>query len=139
MYDLTTLIIGAILLMVFSQFMNGKTSTSAEGYHPNVYYKKYCPECGYKSRKRCGKCSNCGVCTTRRGQSSCIPGGPKGPYFRDDCAIWEYGQTVDPYHHGYYYYPRYYARYGNQYYSRPRLHNRRRYRHRHRHRRHGTH
>lgn len=62
-------------------------------------YKQYCNGCGYKNRRGCMNCTNCGYCITNEGRGECVPGDSNGPYFRYDCAQWEYG---DPY---YYYYP----------------------------------
>lgn len=53
---------------------------------------RYCPECGNLSAFQCGKCSNCGFCTTETGFSECVPGDSTGPYFRQDCSFWNYGQ-----------------------------------------------
>ena len=72
---------------------------SKEGFYTNYgYYKKYCPSCGWRSRYSCSKCTNCGYCITASGYGECVPGDSSGPYFREDCQYWEYG---DPY----YYYP----------------------------------
>ena len=53
---------------------------------------RYCPECGKLSNFQCSRCSNCGFCVTDSGFSECVPGDSSGPYFRQDCAIWNYGQ-----------------------------------------------
>lgn len=72
---------------------------SVEGFYTyHGYYKKYCSSCGWRSRSSCSKCTNCGYCITPDGTGECVPGDSSGPYFREDCLYWEYG---DPY----YYYP----------------------------------
>lgn len=72
---------------------------TVEGFYTDYgYYKKYCPSCGWRSRYACSKCTNCGYCITASGYGECVPGDSSGPYFRNDCMYWEYG---DPY----YYYP----------------------------------
>lgn len=59
------------------------------------YYKKYCPSCSWRSRDSCSSCTNCGYCVTANGYGECVAGDSSGPYFREDCAYWEYG---DPYY-----------------------------------------
>lgn len=76
-----------------------KLDFNKEGFYTYYgYYKKYCPSCGWRSRYSCSKCTNCGYCITPNGYGECVPGDSSGPYFREDCYHWEYG---DPY----YYYP----------------------------------
>lgn len=55
------------------------------------YYKQYCPSCGWKSKKSCSSCINCGYCITDSGYGECVSGDSYGPYFRDDCLYWNYG------------------------------------------------
>jgi len=62
-------------------------------------YKKYCSSCGYKSRRGCAKCVNCGICVTPNGYSECLPGDSSGPYFRNDCSFWNFGRSYYPYNH----------------------------------------
>ena len=62
-------------------------------------YKKYCSHCGYKSKRSCAKCVNCGICVTPNGYSECLPGDSSGPYFRNDCIYWNYGRSYYPYNH----------------------------------------
>ncbi len=66
-------------------------NTQENFYTYNSYYKKYCPSCGWRSRTACSKCINCGFCVNNKGQGECVPGDSQGPYFREDCAYWEYG------------------------------------------------
>lgn len=77
--------------------------------HKRENFPNYCSACGYKSRSGCSKCVNCGFCITTTGFGECVPGDSKGPYFREDCAIWEY---VSPYYWFSYYpiFPIYYPR-----------------------------
>lgn len=28
----------------------------------NSYYKQYCPSCGWRNKRACNKCLNCGLC-----------------------------------------------------------------------------
>lgn len=71
-------------------------SNSVEGFHSyyygNGYFKRYCPACGNKSRYSCSNCTNCGYCITADRRGSCVPGDEYGPYFRSDCASYEYGR-----------------------------------------------
>lgn len=81
-------------------FMNNDgVDGEKEGFYTYYgYYKKYCGSSGWRSRSSCSKCTNAGWCISPGGYGECVPGDSKGPYFRDDCQYWEYG---DPY----YYYP----------------------------------
>ncbi len=63
----------------------------------NEPYTSYCPECGYLNKRSCLGCTNCGICITPNGYSECVPGGPDGPYFRNDCVYWRYGKSYYPY------------------------------------------
>lgn len=53
---------------------------------------RYCSECGKLSNFQCGRCSNCGFCVTEHRYGECVPGDVYGPYFRQDCVEWNYGQ-----------------------------------------------
>jgi len=108
-------IIGVILLYTVITMTTG----TKEGFRPHFYYKRYCPDCGYKNRRKCKNCANCGYCWTYDGRGDCVPGDRHGPYFRADCHAWEYGREHDPYYFGYYFYPKYYAHRGNAYYNKP--------------------
>lgn len=92
----------------FNKFYN--SNDTVEPFYTNYgYYKRYCSNCGHRSRASCSKCTTCGFCLSygRYADGShgligeCTTGDASGPYFRADCAYWEYG---DPY---------YYAPYGN--------------------------
>ena len=74
---------------------NPQQQTTQEGF--DGYYKKYCPSCGTKDKHSCGTCVNCGFCITVDGYGECVPGNNQGPFFRSDCAVWEYG---NPYYYG---------------------------------------
>lgn len=88
-----------ILLLLFVLLVIACVCASMfEGFTDYGYYKRYCSSCGYKSRRSCGKCINCGYCISSSGYGECVAGDSSGPYFRQDCVYWEYG---DPYH----YYP----------------------------------
>ena len=90
------LIVAVILLSTPTKCLFGKNKIK-EGFYSNYgYYKRYCPNCSWKSRKSCSKCTNCGYCINASGYGECIPGDNNGPYFRRDCAFWEYG---DPYYY----------------------------------------
>lgn len=49
-----------------------------------------CPNCGKRRKLDCMQCTDCGWCWTPEGNGECVPGGPKGPYFRSDCMGWQY-------------------------------------------------
>jgi len=59
------------------------------------YPRSWCRSCGYRSRATCGNCQNCGYCINRQGYGECVPGDNDGPYFRQDCAYYEYN-NADP-------------------------------------------
>jgi hypothetical protein len=89
-----------------------------ENFYSSLYYPyKYCKKCGTKSSRSCSKCTNCGTCVPYRGKPECVPGDSKGPYFRRDCAIWDYGSPK--YYYPYlnkakHWYNKGYWRYGNR-------------------------
>jgi hypothetical protein len=78
---------------------------------------RYCPECGKLGNFQCSRCSNCGFCITERGSGECVPGDSVGPYFRQDCAVWNYGQPqintifVQPVQQSWWSIPRYFRRF----------------------------
>jgi succinate dehydrogenase/fumarate reductase-like Fe-S protein len=53
-------------------------------------YNKYCSECDNKSLYSCKNCINCGLCYNANGNIECVPGDARGPYFREECAYWQY-------------------------------------------------
>lgn len=87
-----------IVLIILYSFINDSddplNSKDIENYIPFYDFKKYCGGCGYFNRRECSSCTNCGYCTTIDGNGECVPGDNFGPYFRKDCADWEY---TDPY------------------------------------------
>ena len=89
------IIVISIILVVLLYVNYNKNTEPFYGY--NSYYKNYCPSCGWRSRKSCSKCLNCGFCITAQGTGECVPGDSKGPYFRSDCAAWEYDSAYTYY------------------------------------------
>lgn len=79
-----------------------------EGFTWNNYNNGYCKSCGWKNRQSCSDCVNCGYCITANGAGSCVSGDQNGPYFRKDCAYYQYN---NPYKNNYawpsYLYPTY--------------------------------
>jgi hypothetical protein len=110
---ITIIILCIILLSI-------PTRCVKEGFHPHLQvYKRYCSSCGTKSRANCSSCTNCGYCITSDGRGECTPGDSQGPYFREDCAVWRYGElyynppntTIYPINTAWRKYPRYPRRY----------------------------
>lgn len=69
-------------------------------YFPSYYdifgkFSRYCTQCGWKSRTTCSDCNNCGYCIDYDGNGKCEPGDSRGPYFREDCVVWEYKPFVN--------------------------------------------
>lgn len=62
-----------------------------------------CPNCGKRNKMQCFQCSDCGWCVTSGGWGECVPGNENGPYFRSDCAAWQY--HPHPIHDSQYYQP----------------------------------
>ena len=60
--------------------------------------RRYCGNCGYNSRSECANCVDCGYCISKYGYGECLPGDSRGPYFRDDCAHWEYNSPFSYYY-----------------------------------------
>lgn len=74
------------------------------------YSLNYCRSCGWKNRLSCRNCTNCGFCITANGVGSCVSGDENGPYFRQDCAVYEYSKP------SLYQYPQYPYSYNYPYY-----------------------
>jgi hypothetical protein len=91
-------VIVLIILVVFYVMKSGGLGMKSEGFYSNQgYYKKYCDSCYGRNNFSCAFCSSCGICTTVTGVRQCTPGNEKGPFYRDDCYSWEYGDL-----YGYY-------------------------------------
>ncbi|ARF09586.1 hypothetical protein Indivirus_1_209 [Indivirus ILV1] len=91
------LVLSLVLLSVPTKCM-AKNKVKKEGFHNFFNYnKQYCGSCGWRSKKSCSKCQNCGLCTTANGYTECVPGGPNGPLFRSDCVYWSYGNPYNYY------------------------------------------
>jgi hypothetical protein len=86
------LILAVILLSVPTKCNLGNKVENFDNYYG--YYKNYCGSCHHRGRRSCGKCTNCGLCITADGHAECVPGDAQGPYFREDCAIWEFGDPM---------------------------------------------
>jgi hypothetical protein len=90
------IVLGIIFLLVVYVIMN-KYFGIENFYTYNSYYKHHCPSCGWRNRKTCSSCLNCGFCTTAEGVGECVAGNSSGPFFRNDCAVWEYGDAYQYY------------------------------------------
>jgi hypothetical protein len=80
-------ILVAILLIVL---YNTDTNEKFQAYLIPTIPSFYCSNCGWMNRRKCADCANCGFCFNSRGVGECVSGDNKGPYFRKDCAVWEY-------------------------------------------------
>jgi len=87
------LIILLICVVVYKKYYSGVENFNFY----NSYYKQFCPSCGWRNRRTCSKCINCAYCISAQGEGSCVPGDSRGPFFRNDCAIYEYGNTYSYY------------------------------------------
>lgn len=89
------LVLAVILLSTPTKCTLGGGEDGVEGFYTYYgYYKNYCPSCGHLSRYGCSKCNNCGICVTPSGQSQCVSGDSRGPFFRSDCQAYFFN---DPY------------------------------------------
>lgn len=95
------IILCIVVISIFYYIMVGSRCIEKEGFHG------YCTNCGNNDRISCGNCQNCGFCSTDTGHGECVKGDETGPYFRLDCANWEYGTSII----NYWQYPHYYNRY----------------------------
>ncbi len=86
------IIIGFIIIYLVAKYGNMENF-----YTYNSYYKQYCPSCNWRSRRTCSKCLNCGYCETAQGVGECVPGDANGPFFRNDCVTWQYGDAYQYY------------------------------------------
>jgi len=75
------------------------TNKKTEGFYTyGESYKRYCSSCGdLPNRAAVGSCTNCGICLTPTGNEEAVPGDQYGPYFRDDCLHWDYGNRYEYY------------------------------------------
>ena len=76
-------------------------------YNNYLNYPRYCSNCSYLNQKKCKSCQNCGICYTNNGVGECIPGDKNGPYFREDCAYWDFNKNYNSlgYNYNYLDYP----------------------------------
>lgn len=88
---------GFLLLIILLVIMFYMVNSRKEGFYSYFgWYKRWCPECGKRSRRSCSKCINCGYCINEQGKGECVPGSKSGgPMFRKDCIYWE---TESPYY-----------------------------------------
>ena len=89
MQYISNILICVIIICTIITLVNQK---QVEGYRPFYYHKKYCPDCGYKNRRRCRKCINCGFCWTYDGRGECVPGDEPDPAVEAG-----YRQVIDKY------------------------------------------
>jgi hypothetical protein len=52
---------------------------------------KFCYDCDNKTINQCMQCFNCGFCVDKNGNGKCIPGDHTGPWNKEDCYQWHYG------------------------------------------------
>jgi len=103
------IIICVLILIIIMFFLQNKEYFNTKG----------CTSCSYKSNEECANCSNCGICIYEDKTSKCVSGDINGPYFIDNCAMWNYNNMdTDPYYvsyypDGYYTIPNYRHYYGN--------------------------
>ncbi len=92
------LVLAIILLSVPTKCVSGNKK---EGFHGFFnYHKNYCPSCGWRSNESCSRCIGCGWCVTSDGYGQCSPGDASGPYYRNDCVYWNYGNPYNYYQGG---------------------------------------
>ena len=82
-----------IILLLIALFVYWYTN-SEQNQENFIPYFGYCGGCGYKNRGNCRNCLDCGFCINYNGYGECVPGDSSGPYFRSDCASWEYGRPT---------------------------------------------
>lgn len=51
-------------------------------------------DCYLENIKDCTKYANCGICY-KDGVKECIPGDYQGPFFKEDCELWEHTNFYD--------------------------------------------
>lgn len=54
----------------------------------------FCQNCRTLDAKSCADCPNCGICTDPFGNKTCEQGDEIGPYFKDNCAEWDFNGNV---------------------------------------------
>lgn len=95
--DYKIIVITIIILFILILLFSNRNETKEDFYTYNSYYKQYCPSCNWRSQRTCSKCLNCGFCVTKEGVGTCEPGDSRGPFFRNDCTTWEYGDVYQYY------------------------------------------
>ena len=108
MFENKTLLlwIAVVVIILFSTPLKCKGLSFKDGDKEGFYttygnFKRYCPSAGWRSRYSCAKCTNAGWCVNSAGYGECVPGDSSGPYFRDDCQYYSYGDNYAhyPYSH----------------------------------------
>lgn len=84
------IIIGALLIIiVFVLICKYYPMRSTENF--GSYTGQFCLDCKNKDLNQCISCFNCGYFVDHYGNHGCIPGDHKGPYNREEAALWYYG------------------------------------------------
>lgn len=94
------LLISLLVIVIFDfndqySFFKKLSFGTRENFTLLDYYPGYCRSCGWKSRAACSNCTNCGYCVTADGRGECVSGDQNGPYFRQDCARYEYNNPIN--------------------------------------------
>ncbi len=87
------LIVGFIFLSAPLKCAGIAPEAFSSSYDHYGFYKRYCPSCSWRSKSSCSNCTNCGYCITPSGFGECVPGDSNGPYFKDNCMYWNYGDS----------------------------------------------
>jgi hypothetical protein len=91
------LIILMIAILLVLLFVNKYYIRAEQFYTFSNYNKRYCPSTSWRDSKSCSSCINAGMCITAEGTKTCSPGNFAGPTFRNDCVIWQYGDSSQYY------------------------------------------
>ena len=84
-----TVLIVLVIIVAMRWFLTYNDTELEEDFITYIY-PKYCNNCGELGKYACNNCKNCGYCYTPNGYGECVPGDANGPYFREDCLLYNY-------------------------------------------------
>ena len=83
------MLLGLLIIVLIIFVIILMTKNNKEGFNEQV--GTFCYTCKEKTPNQCLRCFNCGFCVDQFGNAKCIGGDQYGPWNREKCARWIYG------------------------------------------------
>ena len=84
-----------IIILLFALVFMSNTNKQTEHFQWDTnWVGKTSLDCYGEKIKDCNKYSNCGLCA-QNGNRKCVPGDEQGPFFTENCDLWEYTNYYD--------------------------------------------